>query len=338
MWAITAPEKCEDAAISAVLGSIDDKYAVYYDEENAKETMQNIEGYYYGIGVEVYANSEKNAIEILSVHAASPAEKAGIMQDDLLISIDGKDYGPDELADAVSYIKGDGTKASLDKTIELVLSRGGEKVPVTLKRAKLGLYAVKSEIIDDICYIRYDGFNQKSLSDFRKIINSLDEKTIKGVVIDIRYNPGGEFSSVIEMCDIFLDEEPIMYTIDKKGDKTVYTGTKGKKAFPMAVIVSGASASASEVFAGAMQANNRAVIIGEETFGKGVTQSVMYLDRVDKSMGAVKLTTYKNYTPDGRWINEKIIPDIKVKIDKIGSDIRADAAFKAAVDYFNKEK
>ena len=83
-----SPEKCEDAAISAVLGSIDDKYAVYYDEENAKETMQNIEGYYYGIGVEVYANSEKNAIEILSVHAASPAEKAGIMQDDLLISIE----------------------------------------------------------------------------------------------------------------------------------------------------------------------------------------------------------------------------------------------------------
>lgn len=330
-------EKCEEAAINAVLGSIDDKYAVYYDEENAKETMQNIEGYYYGIGVEVFANTQKNAIEILSVHASSPAEKAGIMQGDLLLSIDGKDYGADGLADAVSYIKGDGTKASLGKTIDIVLSRGSEKIPVTLKRAKLGLYAVKSEMLDDICYIRYDGFTQKSLSDFKKIVNSLDEKKVKGLVIDIRYNPGGEFSSVIEMCDLFLDEEPIMYTIDKKGDKTVYTGTKGKKTFPMAVIVSGSSASASEVFAGAMQANKRAVIIGEETFGKGVTQSVMYLDRVDKSMGAVKLTTYKNYTPDGRWINEKIIPDIKVEIDKIGSNIREDAAFKAAVDYFNKE-
>ena len=331
-------EKCEDAAINAVLGSIDDKYAVYYDEENAKETMQNIEGYYYGIGIEVFANTQKNAIEILSVHAASPAEKAGIMQGDLLISADGKEYGADGLADAVSYIKGDGTEASLGKSIELILSRGGEKITVTLKREKLGLYVVKSETVDNICYIRYDGFTQKSLSDFKKIVNSLDEEKIKGLVIDIRYNPGGEFSSVIQMCDLFLDDEPIMYTLDKKGEKTVYTGTKGKKDFPMAVIVGGASASASEVFAGAMQANKRAVIIGEETFGKGVTQSVMYLDRVDKSMGALKLTTYKNYTPDGRWINEKIIPDIKVKIDKIGSDIREDAAFKAAVDYFNKEK
>ena len=331
-------EKCEEAAINAVLGSIDDKYAVYYDEENAKETMQNIEGYYYGIGVEVFANTQKNAIEVLSVHASSPAEKAGIMQGDLLLSVDGKDYAAGGLADAVSYIKGEGTKTSLDKTIDIVLGRGSEKISVTLKREKLGLYAVKCEVLDDICYIRYDGFTKKSLSDFKKIVNSLDEKKVKGLVIDIRYNPGGEFSSVIEMCDFFLDEEPIMYTIDKKGDKTVYTGTKGKKAFPMAVIVSGASASASEVFAGAMQANKRAVIIGEETFGKGVTQSVMYLDRVDKSKGAVKLTTYKNYTPDGRWINEKIIPDIKVEIDKIGTNIREDAAFKAAVDYFNKEK
>ncbi len=331
-------EKCEDAAINAVLGSIEDKYAVYYDEKNAKETMQNIEGYYYGIGVEVFANTQKNAIEILSVHAGSPAEKAGILQGDLMLSVDGKNYGADELADAVSYIKGNGTEDSLGKSIEIVINRDGEKIPVTLKRAKLGLYVVKSEIVDNICYIRYDGFTRKSLSDFKKIVNSLDEEKIKGIVIDIRYNPGGEFSSVIDMCDLFLDDEQIMYTLDKKGDKTVYTGTKGKKAFPMAVIVSGASASASEVFAGAMQANKRAVIIGEETFGKGVTQSVMYLDRVDKSMGAVKLTTYKNYTPDGRWINEKIIPDIKVKIDKIGTNIREDAAFKAAVDYFNKEK
>lgn len=325
-------ELCEENAINAVLESIGDKYAVYYDEENAAELMQTIDGYYTGIGIEIFANTQMGRIEVISAYEDSPAEKAGIKSGDLIISIDGKEYGADMLADAVTYMKGNGMKDVLEKTITMVISRDGEEIALELKREKIDLYKVTSEIIDDVCYIRYSGFTQKTTDEVTKIVESIDTEKISGIIFDVRNNGGGEFTSAINLCDLFLDDGMIMYTVDKNGKKAVYNAKSGGSSLPLAIIVNGSSASASEIFAGSLQSRKRAVIVGEKTYGKGVSQTVRYLNPFDKTQGALKLTTCKNYTPDGKWINEAIIPDVETEAAQIAKNIKEDAAIKAALN------
>jgi len=331
-------QKCEENAINAVLETIGDKYAVYYNEENAEETMQMIDGYYIGIGIEIFANTQKNRIEVISAYEDSPADKAGIKSGDLIISIDSKEYTASTLADAVVYMKGTQDKNPLEKTISMTIERGNERLELKMKREKIYMYKVTSEMIDDICYIRYSGFTKNSEKELEKIIASLDKEKTSGIVIDIRNNPGGEFGSAIDMCDLFLDEGTIMYTVDKNGKKTEYFAKEGACTLPLAVLVNGSSASASEIFAGSMQARGRAAIIGEKTYGKGVSQTVRYINPLDVSEGAIKLTTCKNYTPDGKWINESVLPDIEVKAEKIHKEIKHDAVFNAARDYLKMNR
>lgn len=330
-------DKCEENAINAVLQSIDDKYAVYYDEENAKKTMQMIEGYYIGIGVEVFANTQKGYMEVISAYEDSPADRAGVKSGDLIKMIDGREYTASQMADAVNYMKGIDVDKALEKSMSITLLRDNDEITVNLKREKIDMYKVDSRIIDNICYIRYSGFTGASQKAFRDIIKGLDSK-IQGIVVDVRNNPGGEFSSAIEMCDLFLDDEMIIYTVDKNGEKTSYMGKKGSSKLPLVVLVNSQTASAAEIFAGSMQSNKRAVVIGEKTYGKGVSQTVQYLNPLDKSEGALKLTTCKNYTPTGRWIDEAIIPDIEIKTEEIEDDITYDAAFIAAVNSLKEDK
>jgi len=329
-------EAAEENAINAVLEGLGDKYSVYYDKENLDDIVTLIEGHYIGIGAEVFANNEKDRIEIISAYEGSPAANAGIISGDMIKSIDGKEYKAADLADAVLYLKGAGVENPLDTPVEMIMIRGESEYKTTLSRADVNLYRIKTEIVDDICYIRYSGFTQDSYSEFKKTIENLDE-SVKGIVVDMRGNLGGDLDSAIGMCDIFLDGDMIMYTLDKDGDKEVYNSKKGSCKLPLAVLVDGESASATEVFAGAIKANKRGVVIGEKTFGKGVTQSVIYVNRFDASQGALKLTTYKNYTPDGKCINEGITPDILVSAP-INDDISKDEAFLAAVKSLKEDK
>ena len=330
-------KKCEEGAINGLLEALGDNYAVYYDEENAQETMQFIEGYYVGVGIEVFANIDKGYIEVVSAFEDSPADRAGIKGGDLIKSIDGIEYNISQMADAILHMKGANVKDSLDKEIEIGLIRNGKEISVTVKREKIDMYKVTPKIVDDICYIRYSGFTADSLKHMKEIIKNLDD-SISGLVIDIRNNPGGEFGSAIDMCDMFMDDGLIMYTLDKNEKKTEFFAEKGSFDIPVAVLVNGFSASASEIFAGSMQANGRGIIVGEKTYGKGVSQTVRYLNPYDKSEGALKLTTCKNYTPDGRWINDCIIPDVVVENSDIAEDIAKDPVFIEAVKSLKKDK
>lgn len=330
-------EKCEESAINGILQALGDDYAAYYDEENAKETMQMIEGHYIGIGIEVLANFDKGYIEVMSAFEDSPADRAGIKSGDLIKSIDGTLYKATAMADAVFYMKGISVEKPLDKPIELVLIRNGEEFCVKLHREEIDMYKVTHRIIDNICYIRYSGFTIESQKTLESIVQNL-ESSVEGIVIDVRNNPGGEFNSAINLCDLFLDDGVIMYTVDKNGKKTEYLAKKGSSELPLAVLVNGASASASEIFAGSMQARGKAVIVGEKTYGKGVSQTVRYLNPVDRGEGALKLTTCKNFTPDGKWINECITPDIVLENADITPDITKDEAFIAAVKSLKKDK
>ncbi len=330
-------KKGEEAAINGLLSSIGDDYAAYYNEDDLDELMTLIDGYYIGVGAEVFANTEKKRIEITAAIPDSPAEKAGIMGGDLVKEIDGKEYTDSDLDDAVKYLKGVGVENPLEKDVKMTLIRGEEEYTVTLRREDVNMYKVTSQIIDDICYVKYSGFTETSHQEFDEIVESLD-KSVKGIVVDLRDNPGGELNSAINMCDIFLEEETVMYTLNKDGKKHVYKAKKGSVDIPLAVIVNGNSASASEVFAGAIKAHKRGVIVGEKTFGKGVTQTVISLNPISPSDGAVKLTTYKNYTPDGKWINEGITPDINTPAPTVTGDISDDQAFIEAVKSLKKDK
>ncbi len=329
------PEKAEEDMLRAMVGGLNDKYSVYYDEESAEETFQLIDGYYVGIGLEVFANPESNKIEVISAYKDTPAYKAGLKKGDYILKIDGKSYNASALAEAIVHMKGVKEEKPLEKELTLTIERDGKSFECKLKRAEIELYKVESETIDGVCYIRYSGFTQSATDEVEKIVNSL--KNVDGIVIDVRDNPGGDLDSALELCDLFLDDEMIMYTVDSKGNKKEYNAKKGKCDLPVAIIVNGSSASASEVFAGSLQANGRAIIVGEKTYGKGVTQTVQYINPRDLSAGAIKLTTHKNYTPDGRWINESIIPDVKAEFNDETSDIREDDAFKKAVNSLKKD-
>lgn len=331
-------EKGEEDAINALISSLGDKYAVYYDEENAKETMQLLDGHYIGVGIEVFANTEKDRIEVISSYEDSPAEKAGIKSGDLLVKIDSQEYSAKTIADAIVYMKGGNVKNPLEKAISIELERNGERFTVSLKREKINMYKVKHEVIDSFSYIRYSGFTEESESELEKIIKSIDTKKIKGIVLDIRNNPGGSLESAIKACDLFLNDGLIMYTENKNGEKGEFFATQGANELPLAIIVNNSSASASEILAGSLQDRKRAIIVGEKTYGKGVTQTIRYINPFSEKDGAIKLTTYKNYTPGGKWINEGIYPDILAETENRSENIKNDAAFIAAVNSLSEKE
>ncbi len=325
--------KAEDAAIKAIVDSLGDKYAVYYNEDEAEKVFDYIDGYYVGIGLEIFSNTQKNAIEVVSAYEGTPAFEAGLRKGDIIAEIDGSKYGSQDVGEASNYLRGAGMKNPENTKIVLTVLRDNKEFKVELKREKIELYRVEHSVDENgICYIKYNGFTQVNSQKVEDIINNLDAQKVRGIVFDVRNNPGGEFDSAISLCDLFIEDKIIMYTLDKNGEKKVYNSKKGACDLPLAVLVNGATASAAEIFAGCMQGNDRAVIVGEKTFGKGVSQSVQYINLLDLSDGALKLTTHKNYTPDGKWINESIMPDVEVKDDS------ENTAYKEAVNILLKKE
>ena len=326
------------AAVKALVESTGDKYGVFYDGEEAEAMMEFVEGYYVGIGIEIFANEEKDMIEVVAAYEDSPAYKAGIESGDLIVSIDGKKYTATQMAEAAVYMRG-GEDKPLNQEIEMVVMRGEEKLTMKMKREKIDLYKVNDKMTDDgVLYIRYSGFTETSEKELQKIVESAEKKNAKAIVIDVRDNPGGDFNSAIKMCDLFLDSGMIMYTEDKDGKKTEYMATKGATRLPLAVLVNEASASSAEIFAASMQARNRAVIVGEKTFGKGVSQSISYLNPFKKEEGMLKITTCKNFAPNGRWINEAVIPDVKVETKANFINPEKDEAFIKAVEKLREKE
>ena len=322
-------QKAEEDAIKVMLSSTKDKYAAFYDEEASKELLQVIDGYYCGIGVEVAVNHDEDVLEIVSVYNDSPAEKAGIKNGDKIISIDSIKYDGTMLAKMSSYLKCSEEELKENPDVTICIKRDNEIKNIIVKREKIDYYKVTSFINDKILYIRYSGFSQNSYEKFESLIKNTDESQIAGIIIDLRDNPGGEFISSVNMCDLFLDDGLIMYTLDKKENKKEYFADKYSFNAPMAVLVNESTASAAEIFAGSMQGRKRAAIIGKKTFGKGVSQSLIELNAPEK--GAIKITTKKNYTPDGKWLNEGVTPDVLVDDKANFTNIEEDSAYLSAL-------
>jgi carboxyl-terminal processing protease len=305
-----------DGAMKGLFEALGDPYSTYLTPAEFKSMNEATSGSFGGIGV-IVTKSEEGYITVVAPVEDTPGEKAGIKTNDKIIKVDDKDLIGMELDKAVELIKGEpGTK------VTLTISRDKVQQPMVfeIKRELINQRAVKSEVKEsNIGYIRISSFDVDADKDFRKELNALKAKNIKGLILDLRQNPGGYVSSCLEIADELLGEGMVVYTEDINKNRQVYNSKAGGLEVPLIVLVDEGSASASEILAGAIKDREEGLLIGTKTFGKGLVQSVESL----KDGSGFKLTTQKYYTPKGISINKiGIEPDIEVMPMEIKEDQR----------------
>ena len=304
-----------------------DQYSAYYDKKETKELSESLDGSFSGIGAVMTQDASSGVITITQVYDDSPAKKAGIKAGDILYRVEEKTVTGKDLDKVVSWIKGKkGTKVNLT----LLRGTNSDKIKVTATRDVINVETVKYKVLENqIGYISISEFDSVTGAQFAKALKQLQKKNIEGLVVDLRNNPGGSLSTVCDILDSILPKGLIVYTKDKNGKKEEYTSDeKHRLNLPMSVLVNGQSASASEIFAGAVQDYGKAEIIGTQTYGKGVVQNLFDL----KDGTCVKLTTSEYFTPKGRNIDGKgITPDAKIEYKYNAKDPKADNQLDKAV-------
>lgn len=318
-----------------LIESLEDPYSTYFTKEEYEEVMTKSSGTYCGIGASVRQDAKTGAIIIVSPFQDGPADKAGILPDDIVYKVDEKEVTGEDLSEVVSKMKGEeGT------TVELSLLRENEIIDVTVTRKQVENPTVQTKMLEkeNIGYIKVSGFEEVTAKQFREALEELENKGEQGLIIDLRGNGGGRLEVVVDMLDRMLPEGVIVSTKTKEGKGEEYHSTDKEKFHkPLAVLINGNSASASEVFAGAIQDYKIGKLVGTTSFGKGIVQTVFKLN--DGS--AVKLTTSEYFTPKGRNIHGKgLEPDVKVELDenlskKIILEETEDNQLKKAIDVVN---
>ena len=329
-------EKLKDGAIKGYVEGLGDKYTEYISKDEMKIFTENINGSFMGIGIYMIADESSGKIIVHHPISDSPAYKAGIKAGDVIVSVDGVEYGYDELNTIADHIKGEaGTK------VKLVIERDGKNIDFVIERAEIETNPITSKILEkDIGYLNLPSFDKDVSKKLKEKIDDLTAKGAKSLILDLRNNGGGMVDECEEITDLFLDKDKtIMTTKDKKGNvqKSV---TKNKKTYdlPLVILVNENTASASERLTGALKGRNRIKVIGTKTYGKGVIQSVFNLS--DGS--GLKITTAEYFTPNGIEINKKgITPDIEVKLPDTVKSVYAveekdDTQLKKAIEELSK--
>ena len=304
---ITKEEK-ETGIYKGLFESLGDVYSCYYTPEEYKILAEQSQGVYYGIGAYVSQDVETGICAISGVIKNSPAEAAGLMEGDLIYKVDGEDMTGLELDEVVSNIRGEeGTE------VTLTLVRNGEEIEVKLKRGKVDTPTVESEMLDDgIGYLQITEFDDVTVGQFSENFEQLKEQGMKGLIIDLRGNPGGSVTSVCAVAEHLLPKGLIFYMEDKDGNKTEYTCEGADFDLPLVVLVNEYSASAAEILSGAIKDAGIGELVGKRTFGKGIVQDVIPL----QDGSAIKLTIANYYTRGGNDIHLKgIDPDVEVELD-----------------------
>jgi carboxyl-terminal processing protease len=295
-----------DGAIKGMLQSLD-PHSSYLDPDTYKEMKIGVKGEFGGLGIEVISKS--GCVKVVSPIDGTPADRKGIQPNDIICKVDGISIKGKTLNEQVKLMRGD-----VNTDIILTIIRDGKKEPfdVTLTRAKIKVPVVKHKNYESILYVRISSFSKQVNSQLKKEIEKNND--ISGIVLDLRNNPGGLLDQAVSVADVFLDKEKIVVTIKKREDKNNEKfKTKGmpmvKKNIPVVVLINAGSASASEIVAGALKDHCRAIIIGQQSFGKGSVQEVIPL----ANDGALKITIAEYFTPNGHPVNGiGIKPHIKV--------------------------
>lgn len=325
-------DELQSWAIKGYVQGIGDPYTVYYNVEETKALMEDTAGEFGGIGVTISQNINTKVITFNTVYKNSPADKAGLKDGDVLYKVDGEDVSAQDLDSVVAKIRGE-----KETKVEITILRGENLEEHTYKvtRDIIEVQTVEYEMLDGkIGYIAVSGFETITLSQFEKAIEDLNSKGMKKMIVDLRNNPGGNLSTVCDMLDLILPEGTIVYTENKQKIKEVFESDAERYMdIPMAVLVNGNSASASEIFAGAIQDYQKGKIVGTTTFGKGIVQNIYGLP----DGTSLKVTISEYFTPNGRSIHGKgIEPDVVVEYEYDENNPDADNQLQAAIDSLKK--
>ena len=304
-----------DGAIEGMVNSLENVYTYYENEEEYQESMNSgADANYVGIGVHLTFDTETQGIKVLGVMPGSPAEGAGMKSGDIILKVDDTYVNIDTYMDSVDAIKGE-----KDTTVKLSIYRGEEVIEMEIKRAEITENNVSTDIIDDIGYIKVFSFDIGIYDQFRAEYDKLRSQNVKGIIIDLRNNPGGYVYDTLRMLDIFLPKAEVLKLVNKAGEEDVFkTDDREKIDIPMAVLVNQNSASASEIFASAVKDSGKGIVIGTQTFGKGVVQYV----RPIKGHGAISIVSSQYFTSSGVVIQDNgIEPNIVVELsDELKND------------------
>jgi carboxyl-terminal processing protease len=306
------PKVYADGIYKGFISSLNDPYSTYYTAEEYKALMESSSGVYHGIGATVSQNVKTGVITIVKPFKTGPAYEAGLLPGDIIYMVEGEEVTGVDLTEVVSKMKGEeGTK------VRISILREGETKPMefTITRRQIEVPTIDYQMLEDnIGYIEISEFDEITVSQFKEAVDKLEAKGMKGLVIDVRNNPGGLLEAVCKMLDRLLPKGLLVYTEDKYGNRVEEKAEDSQKLkVPLAVIINGNSASASEIFAGAVQDYGIGTIVGTTSFGKGIVQKVIPL--TDGT--AVKLTISKYFTPKGRNIHGTgITPDVEVELNE----------------------
>lgn len=304
----------EDAykAIREMLEKLDDPYTRFMAPDEFQSMRIDTSGELTGVGIQITQDQETKKIVVVSPIEDTPAYKAGILSKDVIVKIDGKSTDGMEVDDAVKLIRG-----KPGSEVVLTIDRDGTAIDYPLIRARIEIHPVRAEVEtiggSKIGYIRLNQFSAQASEEMREAVQELEQDNVVGYIFDLRSNPGGLLYASVDIARIWLEEGKIVSTVDRQGEvEQQVANHKQLTKKPLVVLVDGGSASASEIVSGALQDHQRAIIVGTQTFGKGLVQSVRELG--DGSGMAVTIAKY--LTPNGRDINKHgIDPDIKVELN-----------------------
>ncbi|MDB9455745.1 S41 family peptidase [Dolichospermum circinale CS-534/05] len=338
-------EKEAYKSIREMLKKLEDPYTRFMNPEEFKNLQVDTSGELTGIGITISQDEKTKQLLVIAPIEDTPAFRAGILAKDIILEIDGKNTKGMDTNDAVALIRGKaGTK------VKLTILRNGQKKQFYIQRARIEIhpvrYSEKKTPAGNIGYIRLNQFSANASKEMKDAIENLEAKKVSGYILDLRGNPGGLLYASIDIAQMWMNKGTIVFTIDRQGtqDKQVANGSALTNK-PLVVLVDKGSASASEILSGALQDNKRAILVGNQTFGKGLVQSVQPL----KSGSGLAVTIAKYHTPSGKDINKHgIDPDVKVELtdaqrqdlwlrerDKLGT--LADPQFAKAVELLGKQ-
>ena len=299
--------KLIDGAISGMVKTLDDPHSIYLDPKMYELMRSHTEGSFGGVGIVM--GFKDNKITVISVMEGTPSEAAGIKTGDEIIAVDGVPTSEIEPEEVVLHIRGE-----IGSEVTLRVRRAGEEdKDYVVRRATIQVHTVAGQMLPDtdgIGYIRIASFSEHTADEFKDAYHALENEGVKGMIIDLRENPGGLVTSCVAIANMVVPKGPVVSVVQKDGRREEYESELSEEKYPLVVLIDGNSASASEILAGALQDTGAATIVGQTSYGKGSVQVILPLYDDD----ALKLTIAKYYTPSGRSIDGTgIEPDVRVE-------------------------
>jgi carboxyl-terminal processing protease len=314
------PTTMVDGAAKGIVNSLNDPYSVYLDANTFSALQEQIKGSFGGLGILVGVKDKR--LTVVRTYQGTPAARAGVQARDVIVQIDERDATEIDLETAIGLMRG-----PVGSKINLIVTRNGsdELLPITMFREEISVPTVEGRVLPDsaIGYVAISQFTERTPREMKETLNKLTGEAVKGLVLDLRDNPGGELYAAVEVAKNFIPRGPIVFIDYRNGKDQEYKSEGKNLQLPLVVLMNGNSASASEILAGAVKDTGAGTLVGTKTFGKGIVQTVFPLD----NGAGLKLTTARYLTPAKNDIHEKgIQPDVTVPLEDRTRDTQLEQA------------